>query len=144
MNPFALALRQSPQTPPVIVRRNLRPVREEPSLPARGEGSKGEVHSPWSLPQLRAWLRAAQRGEWCLYWDGLLCMDRVQEGKDLRAGAMRPEYPAEEVAGIAWRAKCEGRVYLVQRKVAAGRYHYLAVAAGGPRATSRRVAPRRR
>lgn len=97
----------------------------------------GKPYLPMDMSQLDWWLRSAARGDWCLYWDGHLLHDRHAEAKDRAKGAMRHDYPAEDVARRLWLEAEDGRVLLCQRRVITGRYLYYAVARG---ATPRRMA----
>ena len=72
-----------------------------------------------------AWVKTASPGQSCLYHDGDLASNRLHEGgKSLRTlKAMK----IDVLAKAAHRASADGLVYLVQQRIEASRYEYVAV-----------------
>ena len=75
--------------------------------------------------ELRAWLRQARAGDAFEYHRGLLTVDRTAVGQ-LASEAAR--IALGRLADLAWHLAAEGRVDLVQRRLAPGAFSYLAVA----------------
>lgn len=70
-----------------------------------------------SRAQYLSWLATAHKGDRCTYWVGHLTVDRV---------AMADRTPSE-LGGEAWRSYKDGSVVLVQKKLDAGLFRYMAV-----------------
>lgn len=87
---------------------------------------------------LGAWLRQARTGDAFEYHRGLLTVDRTAFGS-LASEAARDAL--SELAKLAWHLAAEGRVHLVQRRLAPGDFSYLAIAR--PPATSQHPEARR-
>jgi len=71
---------------------------------------------------LGAWLRQARAGDVFEYHRGLLMVDRGPLAGKASQDAL------DELADGVYRLAAEGRVHLVQRRVAPGAFSYLAVA----------------
>jgi hypothetical protein len=74
---------------------------------------------------LSAWLRQARAGDAFEYHRGLLTVDRTALGQ-LASEAAR--VALDRLADLAWHLAAEGRLHLVQRRLAPGAFSYIAVA----------------
>jgi nucleotide-binding universal stress UspA family protein len=74
---------------------------------------------------LGAWLQQARAGDVFEYHRGLLTVDRTAFGQ-LSSEAAR--VALDRLADLALRLAAEGRVHLMQRRLAPGAFAYLAVA----------------
>jgi hypothetical protein len=71
------------------------------------------------------WLKTAKSGDAIIYYNGFLMRDREAF---LRAGGFADNFPARIKAAVAaWRAYMNGDVVLVQKRMDAHEYHYIAV-----------------
>lgn len=72
-----------------------------------------------------AWVKTSSPGQACLYHEGDLASDRLHEdGKSLQAiKAMK----VHTLALVASKAAADGLVHLVQRRIEANHYEYIAV-----------------
>lgn len=77
-----------------------------------------------------AWIKTASPGQACLYHDGDLAIDRLHEGgKSLKTiKAMK----VDTLALAASKAAAAGWVHLVQRRIGANHYQYIAIRASKP------------
>lgn len=71
---------------------------------------------------LGAWLRQARAGDVLEYHRGLLTIDRGPPAREAARDALN------RLADLAFRLAEEGRVHLVQRRLAPGAFSYLAIA----------------
>ena len=74
---------------------------------------------------LGAWLQQARAGDVFEYHRGLLTADRTAFGQVADDAAQKA---LDRLADHAWHLAAEGRVHLVQRRLAPGAFSYLAVA----------------
>lgn len=71
------------------------------------------------------WNKGARKGERVVYYDGFLMRDREYF---IRGGGFANNFPPKIKAAIsAWDAYMNGSVMLVQKKVAAHEYQYIAI-----------------
>jgi hypothetical protein len=82
----------------------------------------GPVEPPFDSRVLGAWLRQARGGDVFEYHRGLLTVDRGQLPSEAARNAL------DRLADLAWHLAAEGRVHLLQRRLAPGAFSYLAVA----------------
>src|SRR5262245_15826831 len=78
-----------------------------------------------NLRKLKAWLHRAQPGDTFVYHCGFLALGTNQRG-DVLAPLERQRLAG--VAQRAWSAAAEGRVHLLQRRLAENCFEYFAVA----------------
>ena len=87
---------------------------------------------------LDAWLQQARAGDVFEYHRGLLTADRTAFGQVADEAAQKA---LDRLADHAWHLAADGRVHLLQRRLAPGSFSYLAVAR--PPATPQHLEARR-
>lgn len=96
--------------------------RARPFVSENGPPKSAPVGPVTDARLLKAWLRQARAGDAFEYHRGLLTVDRGPLASETTRKAV------DRLADLALRLAAEGRVHLVQRRLAPGAFSYLAVA----------------